>query len=395
MTLEQNYRSTAPILRAANVAARRRRTPYPRTLRATAPDGEPPELVWCDDEARQADAVADRVLAAREAGVELQRQAVLMRASHHSALLELELTRRRVPFVKYGGLRYLEAAHVKDFLALLRLVENPRDELSWFRVLQLLEGVGPVRARRVVDRLTRDDVPRGGLAAALLDVGERSRRRRREPAVDAARRARRARPATGRSRSASKACARALEPLLEARYADAAVRIADVDQLAAACVAAGDLGRFAAELAHRPAVVERRPGRPAASRRGVPRALDRALGEGPGVGRRARARALRRALPDRHGAHRAARGSRRSAVSSTSRSRARAASSTSTCRRASTTTRRGATTCTAYGTTSRFLTDELRATTTESHVHRPGTAPLAADAAAVGPIEVSVEELWR
>ena len=152
--------------------------------------------------------------------------------------------------MKYGGLRYLEAAHVKDFLALLRLVANPRDELSWFRVLQLLEGVGPVRARRVVDRLTRDDVPRGGLAAALLDVGDAAARRRRasRPSRCSARST--PRPATGPLRGArARACARALEPLLEARYADAAVRIADVDQLAAACVAAGDVVRFAAELA--------------------------------------------------------------------------------------------------------------------------------------------------
>ena len=76
--------------------------------------------------------------------MDLRRQAVLMRTSHDSDLLELELTRRQIPFVKYGGLRYLEAAHVKDLMALFRLVGNPGNELAWFRVLQLLDGVGPV-----------------------------------------------------------------------------------------------------------------------------------------------------------------------------------------------------------------------------------------------------------
>src|SRR5262249_51993208 len=76
-------------------------------------------------------------------------------------LLELELTRRGIPFVKYGGLRFLDAAHVKDLLAVLRLVDNPADEVSWFRVLQLLDGVGPTRARRILDTLR---APRAGPA---------------------------------------------------------------------------------------------------------------------------------------------------------------------------------------------------------------------------------------
>src|SRR6202020_1110826 len=90
---------------------------------------------------------------AREQGMDLRDQAVLSRTSHDTGLLELELTRRRIPFVKYGGLRYLEAAHVKDLIALLRLADNPADEISWFRVLQLLDGVGPATARRVLDQL--------------------------------------------------------------------------------------------------------------------------------------------------------------------------------------------------------------------------------------------------
>src|SRR5262249_3126908 len=99
----------------------------------------------------QADYVADRVLAQREASVALKQQAVLFRASHQSALLELELARRKIPFVKFGGLRFLEAAHVKDVLSLLRWAENPSDEVAGFRVLQLLPGIGPATARKALD----------------------------------------------------------------------------------------------------------------------------------------------------------------------------------------------------------------------------------------------------
>src|SRR5581483_6014319 len=83
----------------------------------------------------------------------LNRQAVLFRTGHHSDLLEVELTRRNIPFVKYGGLKFIEAAHVKDMLAFLRILENPADDLAWFRVLQLLDGMGPRHAQTVLDQL--------------------------------------------------------------------------------------------------------------------------------------------------------------------------------------------------------------------------------------------------
>ncbi len=101
----------------------------------------------CYDAAAEARHVADAVLDAVEAGGRLRDQAVLMRAAHHSDLLEIELTARRVPFVKFGGLKFLEAAHVKDFLAGLRLLDNPADEIAWFRLLRLHDGIGPARAR--------------------------------------------------------------------------------------------------------------------------------------------------------------------------------------------------------------------------------------------------------
>jgi DNA helicase-2/ATP-dependent DNA helicase PcrA len=105
------------------------------------------------DEDQQSDYVIRRCLEHLEAGISLRKQAVLFRAAHHSDALEVELARRNIPFVKYGGLKFLEAAHVKDVLSVLRLAENPKDSTSAFRVLQLLDGIGPAHARRAIQHL--------------------------------------------------------------------------------------------------------------------------------------------------------------------------------------------------------------------------------------------------
>src|SRR4051812_4933786 len=156
VTLERNYRATQPLLDVANAVAAQDAEGFPKVLRAEREGGTRPALVFCRDQLHEAVEVSDRVLSAREEGMLLREQAVLARTGHDSDALELELSRRRIPFVKYGGLRYLDAAHVKDFLAVLRLVDRPADEMAWFRVLQLLAGVGPARARRAVDRLLAD-----------------------------------------------------------------------------------------------------------------------------------------------------------------------------------------------------------------------------------------------
>nr|MBA3809846.1 ATP-dependent helicase [Solirubrobacterales bacterium] len=153
VTLERNYRSTGPILAVANAVSAQDRRGFPKHLWSERSGGVAPELVFPRDESAQAGEVCDRVIAAREEGMELRMQAVLFRTGHDSDLLEIELTRRGIPYVKYGGLRYLDAAHVKDLIALLRLADNPSDEISWFRWLQLLDGVGPIRARRILEAL--------------------------------------------------------------------------------------------------------------------------------------------------------------------------------------------------------------------------------------------------
>jgi DNA helicase-2/ATP-dependent DNA helicase PcrA len=151
--LEQNYRSTPAILHASNAAIALSPQRHEKTLWSTRDGARRPILRTCLDEAEQCDAVCRSVLQHREEGALLKHQAVLFRAAHHSDLLEVELARRNIPFVKYGGLKFLEAAHVKDALAMLRVLENPFDEVSWFRVLQLPEGIGPATARRLMDEL--------------------------------------------------------------------------------------------------------------------------------------------------------------------------------------------------------------------------------------------------
>jgi DNA helicase-2/ATP-dependent DNA helicase PcrA len=153
LVLEDNYRSTAPILQVANALLSQSDVHVRKELRAARGDGVRPRLVVCRDEAAQSAHVADAVLELRERGIDLREQAVLFRTGHHADHLELELTRRDIPYVKYGGLKYLEAAHVKDLLALLRILDNPTDELAWHRVLGTLDGVGPATVRRVCAEL--------------------------------------------------------------------------------------------------------------------------------------------------------------------------------------------------------------------------------------------------
>ncbi|UCE59094.1 MAG: ATP-dependent helicase [Phycisphaerales bacterium] len=151
VTLEQNYRSTQPILAASNAVMEQARERYTKELWSKRPSEQKPVLVHCQDEKNQTDGVCQLILDHLEEGVDLMQQAVLFRASHHSAELEIELAKRNIPFHKFGGLKFIEAAHIKDMLALLRILENPYDRISWFRVLQLLEGIGPKTARRIMD----------------------------------------------------------------------------------------------------------------------------------------------------------------------------------------------------------------------------------------------------
>ena len=149
VTLEENYRSTQAVLDAANAL-------IGKDLRSKKGRGPKPRYVTVADDEAQAQYVVKQVLEARERGVLLRRQAVLFRSSHHSDVLELELVRRNIPYVKYGGLKFLEAAHVKDLLAVLRWADNPKNRVAAFRALQLQAGVGPAGAERAFTRFEAD-----------------------------------------------------------------------------------------------------------------------------------------------------------------------------------------------------------------------------------------------
>ncbi len=153
--LEENYRSTQPILNATNTLISRAEERYTKNLYTKRAGGEKPWLVTAHDENAQTRFVVDRILELHEDGVPLSEMAVLFRAGYMSADLEIELTARKIPFEKWGGLKFLEAAHVKDVLAFLRVIENPRDEVSWYRLLLLMPGIGDVTARGAIESMAQ------------------------------------------------------------------------------------------------------------------------------------------------------------------------------------------------------------------------------------------------
>ena len=165
VTLEQNYRSTQPILDTANRLIAESERQYRKNLFSERADGAKPKYVTVEDGDAEAEYVVTSVLANREHGMQLKEQAVLFRGSHHSDRLELELVRRNIPYVKYGGLKFLEAAHVKDLLSVLKWAENPKNEVAAFRVLKLLPGMGPSKAGRCFEHLAVNDHLFGSLAA--------------------------------------------------------------------------------------------------------------------------------------------------------------------------------------------------------------------------------------
>jgi DNA helicase-2/ATP-dependent DNA helicase PcrA len=242
VTLERNYRSTQTILDASNAVMAQASERYGKRLWTNRPSSEKPQLVTVRDDAAQARWVVDRVLEHREQGLTLKSQAVLFRASHHSAALELELARRGIPFVKFGGLKFLEASHIKDVLSVLRWAENPRSRLAGFRVVQLVAGMGPASARRLLDAMQAHADP----AAALAAFEAPPRAREGWHAL---------RDLFGQLRSASTCWPDELGevqrwylPQLERLHADARVRQADLSQLARIASGHASRERFLTEL---------------------------------------------------------------------------------------------------------------------------------------------------
>ena len=251
--LERNYRSTQPILDLANAVLADATEGYGKQLWTTEAGGSRPVLATCADVAAQAAAVAEIVLEYHESGVALRQQVVLFRSAHHSDLLEVELRQRRIPFVKYGGLRFLEAAHVRDLLAALRVLDNPRDELAWYRLLQLVDGIGPAGARKVMSalgvgeagsdplgRFVGSDTP---LASKAADAAAPLRRALMDCQADTLA------PAVQMER-----LRQGLDPLLRRRYDNAEVRLRDLDALAELAAGHQSRARVVAELTLDPPV---------------------------------------------------------------------------------------------------------------------------------------------
>ena len=153
VVLAQNYRSTQPVLDTANALMSDGPRQHRKTLLGTRQSGQKPYYVALDDAQAQADYITGKILQTREIGGSLKRHAILFRSSHHSDVLEVELTKKNIPFVKYGGLKFLEAAHVKDILSVLRWADNPRNTIAGFRVLKLLPGIGPGQAKQALELL--------------------------------------------------------------------------------------------------------------------------------------------------------------------------------------------------------------------------------------------------
>ena len=249
VTLEDNHRSTQPILDTANALMQGARDVHPKWLRSARDiPGEPtiPTLGRAADEAAEAIYVCERVLDHREQGIALRDQAVLFRSGHNSDRLEMELARRRIPYVKYGGLRFLEAAHVKDLLCMLRILENPSDELAWHRTFGLADGVGPGTRKLLLDAL---HLPNEHALSSFIG----------DPPVEPAR----ARADVSVLRSVLAACLEdptigpdaeieilraGTRAMFERRYDNAAERLVDLEQLQAMAATCETRGQFLAEL---------------------------------------------------------------------------------------------------------------------------------------------------
>ncbi|HEX4016412.1 MAG TPA: ATP-dependent helicase [Frankiaceae bacterium] len=255
--LERNFRSRQPLLDLANVI-RPGNGPGESAdgrlmLQADRSDlegpAQRPRLVRCYDAGEEARLVADAVLAGAENGQRLLDHAVLMRTGHHSDLLEVELAARRIPFMKFGGLKFLEAAHVKDFLAALRVTDNPHDEVAWYRLLRLHEGIGPARAGRLLPLVLAD-----GSEAMAVDRDEWLN----QIVAAAPAPARTGLDATLRHLTAARgqpsiparvtACTETVLPLVRRRYTDAAARIGDLERLASGAERSVDLAGFVAQV---------------------------------------------------------------------------------------------------------------------------------------------------
>jgi DNA helicase-2/ATP-dependent DNA helicase PcrA len=243
--LEENYRSTQPILNLANEIIQSATEKYAKHLFTRKLDGPLPALVQAAGENAQSRFIAQRILELREEGVPLDEIAVLFRSSFHSFDLEIELSRRNLPFVKRGGFKFIETSHVKDLLAHLRVIENPLDAVSWNRLLMLVEGVGPKKAQDLIASFVRSEQP----LAVLREVSGRSSRPLKDLAIML--------EEAARSTSLTPAeqvneVYRYYLPILKEHYDDYPKRMRDLEHLYTIAERYAGLSDFLADLALEP-----------------------------------------------------------------------------------------------------------------------------------------------
>jgi DNA helicase-2/ATP-dependent DNA helicase PcrA len=243
--LEENYRSTQPILNLANEIIHGATEKYAKHLFTRKLDGPLPALVQAVGENAQSRFIVQRILELREEGVPLDEIAVLFRSSFHSFDLEIELSRRNLPFVKRGGFKFIETSHVKDLLAHLRVIENPLDAVSWNRLLMLVEGVGPKKAQDLITTFVKSGQP----LAVLREAGGRLSRPLKDLAVML--------EEAGRSESLTPAeqvneVYRYYLPILKEHHDDYPKRMRDLEHLYAMAERYDRLDDFLADLALEP-----------------------------------------------------------------------------------------------------------------------------------------------
>jgi DNA helicase-2/ATP-dependent DNA helicase PcrA len=248
--LERNFRSRQSVLDVANAVRPASEGEPTLSLHSDRGAGPKPSLNRSYDASSEARAIVGRVLRAYEAGVQLRHQAVLVRAGHHSDLIEVELAVRKVPYRKYGGLRFLETAHVKDFVSAARLVDNTHDEVAWYRILRLHRSIGPTRAKGLLEAVRPSETDALSRWAELVAAAPPNTRTQLTASLSALFDAR------GENKPGRKAGAvlRAITPLLQVRYDDALARVRDLERLVDAASMVDDFPAWLADLTLDPPV---------------------------------------------------------------------------------------------------------------------------------------------
>ena len=241
--LVQSYRSAEPILHTANRVIAQTSQGYSKELWSSRRDGQRPRLITCVDENQQDEMIISKVLEHYEQGIALRDQAVLFRAASHANSLEMALSRKNIPFRKFGGLRFLEAAHIKDLVCFLRLAVNQRDEVAWFRILQLLNGIGPGIASRAIQHIAQDEFSSASLSTFPWPPPAREEAAGLAELLDDLAATEEAGPSVQIDRVRSY-----YGPLLARNHENARARAADIDHLGQLATGAGSTPEFLADL---------------------------------------------------------------------------------------------------------------------------------------------------